>query len=262
MGAGYWPPRVKVRPSWWNPEKVLELLRNGEPAPDICRRAAAECGNRATPTTIRRDITAWTESASMGNEFEAALALYARDDPHGANHGRVVLRLTDAQKSEFLAALDEANGVIEDACASSCLGEELVYALLDKRNKKIYDADFAERVRTLEGRRIARVRQRVLREAENPNGDSKVALKVLETSMPSLHGNRQQIEVSGEVDHKHAHAHVHALSAEVVAASAARLRALTGGHETNGNGSGSGHRLAALPESLVVDGELVADDQG
>lgn len=228
--GGYWPAKKALRPSWWTADKVLELLRNGESAPEICQRGAEEMGGKVGADRLRSDIAKWAGTLSMGEEFQAALALYKK-----RSDGSIIARLSEDEQAEFLTALEDANGVIEDACAACCIGIGIVEAMRDRRNKTIYSEAFADKVRVLETARMARIRGRVLRDAETGE-DPNVGLKVLQTAMPSLHGPKQHIEVSGEVKHDHAHR----IAREVVESSAAKVRGLMAGRD-------NGH--TALPES-------------
>lgn len=210
--------QAKIRPSWWTAEGVLACIRNGESAAAVCRRASDELGGRVKPTSLRNDISTWCETASVGPAFKQAIALY-----HHTGPGEYVV--SRDWQPDFLAALHDCDGRIEAACEQACVGPELVYGSLDKRNRHLYSEEFAEKVRVLEGARISPIRERVLNEAASPNGDPKIALKVLETHLPDLHGQKSHLSVSAEVKVEHG------LAREVVEASAARTRALMAGRQ-------------------------------
>lgn len=212
-----WPKREKIRPSWWGPEAVLNALQSGEPTPTLCQRASDECGGAVTPRRLRADISEWCQSLSYGEPMTAAVKLWRRDT---GGSGEMILS-TDWH-DEFLAALELCEGRISDAAEAACVGEDLVYARIDEQSKH-YDYEFAQRVRQLEGLRMAGLRENVLKQAAAPTADgAKLALNVLSTAMPTLHGGKKRVEMIANVNVQHS------LAPEVVAASAARTKALMG----------------------------------
>lgn len=188
-------------------------------------RAAGECAVAISPHTLRADISRWAGSLTWGDQFTAALSLWRK----GAGDGDGNPVLSKDWHDDFYAAMREANGVIPAACELACIGVDLVYAVCDKRNKA-YDKDFDEQVRMLEGLRMSGLRENLLAQAavESPDG-ARLAAKVLENAMPSRHASRQQVDVSGKVEHDHDHQH--RLAPEVVAAAQARFKTLTAGRD-------------------------------
>lgn len=239
-----YPAQPRTRPTWWSPEEVLELLQGGRSAPDIVKLAASECGGAVKPATLRADISVWAGSLSFGEQFQQALSRFRKDGPSGA------LVLGTDWYDEFYAALEDHDGDIESAAEAICIKPGVVYARMDRRNKTFYDEAFAEKVRVLEAQRYVPIRRRVLKEAASDEGDAKISMKVLESALPAFHAPRQQVDVTGSVEHEHK------LVAEVVAASAARTKALLGGRVTVA-------RVPALPVATtapmpaVLDAELV-----
>lgn len=198
------------RPSWWTAEKVLECLRNGERVSKLCARAAAEVDGAISPERLRADITKWTQSLSWGEQYTAALAIWTR----GATP-----KISTDWYDDFYEAMREADGKVADACQLAGIGPDLVYALRDKRNG-CFDKEFDEQVRILEGLRFSAIRENLLKQAAVDSADGgKLAAKVLESAMPGLHAPKQQLEVSGKIEHEHQHF----LPPEVIAAAQARI---------------------------------------
>lgn len=234
-------PRVQPlpRPSWWTAENVLEALRNGESAPAICIRAAAECQIPVKAVTLRADISKWANSATWGEQFTTALALYKSAGGDGGSTGLV---FSKDWHDDFFAAMEQTNGVVPLACDLAGVGEGIVYALTDKRNK-CYDADFTERFRIAEGSRMSKLRENVLsRAAEESMDGARLAASVLQNAMPTLHASRQQVDVQGKVDVEVEHR----LAPEVVAAAQARYRALTTSRQRPALGSGDAPAIPAV----------------
>lgn len=217
MSSYFHASQPRPRPSWWTPENVLTALRSGEPATAICLRAHVDCEGRISASTLRTDISKWTNSATWGEQFVAAQALLRNDGAGG-------FVITKDWYDDFFAAMDSTDGNIERACELACVSVKLVYAVSGDKRSKNYDSEFAERLRVAESPRHHRIRENVLRMAEVDSADgARVGMKVLESALPALHAPKQQVEVSGEIDHLHSHEHrVRMLPAEVVAASAAR----------------------------------------
>lgn len=174
--------------------------------------------------TLRADISTWAGSYTWGEPFTAALALWKRGQAG-------VFTLSTDWHDDFLVSLQERRGNIPLACADISVGEELVYAFCDKRNK-CYDADFAEKVRILEGARYGRIRENLLNQAENDTSadGGKLAAKVLESGLPAFHGNKQQVEVTAQVNVDH----TIRLDPGVVAAANARMRTMLSGRNDKG----------------------------
>lgn len=207
-----WPRHILQRPSWWTPENVLARLQSGEHALAICRDASSELADKVAPSTFRSDISKWANSASWGDQFTAALAL---------RRSAETPTFTKDWYDDFFLAMEESNGEVETACTLAGVTTTVVYAVLDRRNR-CYDADFAERFRIAEGARMGRIREAVLADAQL---DSALGLRVLQSSMPSLHAPKQQVEVSGTVEHDH----VVRLDPAIIAASQQRMRTLMSG---------------------------------
>lgn len=174
-----------------------------------------------SPTTLRADISRWTNSSSWGDQFTAALALLKNDGAGG-------FTISKDWYDDFFDAMGSAEGDIGKACELACVDVRLVLAVSGDKRSKHYDADFVDRLRIAEAPVHFRIRKNVLRMAEQESGDgAKLGLKVLENAAPALHAPKQQVEVSGEVDHRHQHDHrVRMLPAAVVAASAHRNRTI------------------------------------
>lgn len=219
LARGTFPTSIpRERPSWWIPEKVLEAIEGGEHPILVCSRASSDTGGRVTVRVLRADISKWSESASWGEQFQAAIRLHPRSVSKSA--GR---RLTKKWYPAFFAAMEreDVGGRIALACHFADVGPEVVYALRDRRNAS-YDAKFDERCRILEGRRFSEIRENFLDEARS---DAKIAALALESGMPSLHGKSTKLEVTGQVvvDHR--------LPPEVVEAARTRQRTLLEGRQ-------------------------------
>lgn len=227
-----------ARPSWWTPEAVLECLRNGERVSVLCQRAAQETDCKVVASRLRADIRKWSESLTWGEQFTAALAIYL---------SRGEARINTEWYQGFYDAMRQCDGRMADACELAGIGPDLVLALRDKRNA-CYDKAFDEQVRQLEGLRFVVIRENLLDQATRPTIEgAKLGATILESALPGLHAKRQQLEVTGKIEHEHQYL----LPPEVVAAGQARMRTLMAGRE----------KRRALPPSPVdyVDGEVVSE---
>ncbi len=227
------------RPDWWKPEEVLRRLQDGQYVGTICMEAAAETGGGLSAKTLRTDVSNWAESASWGEQFQAALKILRPDGKGGIVVGK-------GWYDELFVAMEACEGEAERACEACGVSYGIVLSLLDRRNK-CYDKDFSERFRIAEAHRVGKVRSQYFRhaiEGDNP----KVQEKILESHLPHMHSGKQEVHVSGEVDLIHGMSP--AMTAVVVQASQARMRALFQGRESGGR------EVAALPphdESRVID---------
>lgn len=219
----------RERPAWWTPEEVLSRLQSGQLAMAICEDAArdmAESGVTITPRRLRADISAWTESASWGEQFTAALALWK----HGPSSGEMVL--SKHWHDDFFAAMMIHKGNASKAAESAGVGYGIVLALTDRRNK-CYDAGFTERFKIAELERVGRIREKYTVLAEDGEGKAAVRAqeRIIEAAIPQLHGTKQEVHVSGHVEHEHEHIHglASGLAREVVLASQERVRRINTG---------------------------------
>jgi len=250
----------RERPGWWTQEGVLSRLQSGAFILQLCQAAVdemAEVGIVISPGTLRAEVGKWTESATWGEQFRAALALWKKTSS-GA------MALSKAWHDDFLAAMEAHGGNAEKAAKMAGVGYGVVLAVQDPRNQ-CYDPEFVEKFRIAEASRIARMRERYMDTAEN--GDGKLAQRaqerMIETALPALHGQKQELHVSGllkhdhehahEHEHNHQHRHLHAMAPdqarEVVLASQDRMRRITAG------------RARELPATTAdsVDSERVID---
>lgn len=228
------------RPAWWTPEEVLSRLQSGQMASEVCLDAAKDC--ELTPHTLREDIQAWKESLTWGEQFTKALSIWRQARVN------TPARISEDWWDEFFDAVVACEGRVMEACLQVGVGIEVVEALRDKRNK-VYSPKFAEKLRIAESVRIARIRENVLNKGEH---DGKLGLKILESSMPSLHSARQVVEHTGDINHRHQHEFK--LDPQVAAAAQARFRALTVNREALPSGE------QATVE--VVEGEVVKETVG
>lgn len=222
------------RPSWWTPEKVLECLQNGERVSHLCKRASDEVGGAISPSRLRHEISDWAGSLSWGEPFTAALAIWTRGP---------IPKISTEWYDDFYEAMREAEGKVAAACELAGVGTDLVYALRDKRNG-CFDKEFDEEVRKLEGLRFSKIRENFLTQAEAATADGgKLAAKALESAMPGLHAQKQQVEVSGKVEHEHQHF----LPPEVIAAAQARIGSMLASRRE------AGRRALPEPGGTVID---------
>lgn len=239
-----WPKQDKIRPSWWEPEQVLAALQGGEPVPTLCQRASDECDGAVSPRRLRADISAWCQTLSWGEPMSAAVKLWRRDTT-----GTGALIMSSDWHDEYLDALELANGNISDAADMACIGVGMVYARLEESSPH-YDKEFADKVKLLEGERMGRLRENVLKQAESPTLDgAKLAASILPTAMPSLHGQRKRVELTADVKVEHR------LAPEVVAASAARTKVLLAQRRRSALPPPTSS--LSLPIADVVEAELV-----
>lgn len=213
------------RPPWWTQEGVVGRLQDGAYIGELCVAASEEIaaeGYQCSPTKLRAEVSQWAESASWGERITAALKLI-RKTPAG-------LTVSKDWYDEFFIAMEHCDAVAERAAAAAGIGYGLVLACLDRRNKKLYDADFAERFRVAESERVGRLRAKHFVDAE---GDGKLAAgirqKILETHAPSLHGPKQEVHFTGAVEI--AHGITAELAEAVASASRDRMRVLSGAAE-------------------------------
>lgn len=234
----------RPRPAWWTPENVLALLQAGEYVGTICQQAADELATQLDGQhssaivswhTLRRDISVWAESLTWGEQFERALSLVVKD------HSTHELVYSKVWHDEFFFAMEASNGNMAKACEATGIGMGVVLAITDRRNRKAFDEEFAERLRIAEAQRVGTIREQYMQMAEDgiekgaaKGIDARVVTRaqerIVETHLPHMHGTRQEVIVEGTVDHKHTHSHVHSIDpktlAAVAAASEARVRGL------------------------------------
>lgn len=216
----------KRRPAWWSPEVILSLLQEGEYVGKICERAQAELaesGYQIGLQQLRQEIGKWSETASLGEALKSALSLWR-------SRGLPEPTLSKGWYDEFFHAMEQAGGDGKKAAEMVGVGYGLVLSVTDRRNKKLYDPEFAERFRAAEMERVGVVREKYF--AHAIEGDNfKVQEKILQGSLPHLHGARQEVHVSGRVEHEHEHGLAPGLMREVIAASQARTSVLLRGRE-------------------------------
>lgn len=219
----------RTRPDWWTAEGVIERLQEGHLVGEICKQASDELSGAVRPVTLRTEIAKWKESATYGEALTRALKLVTVSGFGG-------VKISTDWYDEFFHAMDKCGGNAAEACEIAAIGQSVVYALLDARNK-CYDPEFHERFRIAESARVGVIREGVFQAAEG--GALKASMSILETQMPTLHGKSSNLHVTGEIDH--AHAVTVSLSKEVVEASQLRVRALGAGRSgRSGNGGHSG----------------------
>jgi hypothetical protein len=198
----------------------------------VCEDAAREmeeAGVTVSPRRLRSDIAAWTESASWGEQFRAALALWKHGSP-----GEMVL--SKHWHDDFFAAMEHCRGNASKAAEMAGVGYGMVLALIDRRHK-CHDREFTERFKIAELERVGGIREKYMVLAEEGEGKAAVRAqeRIIESALPSLHGQRQELHVSGKVEHEHDHLHTHGVSAElaqaVVTASQERVRRINAGRQ-------------------------------
>lgn len=220
----------RERPGWWTPEGVLLKLQAGAHIVAICQEAAQEMagiGIALSPVTLRADVSRWQESASWGPQFSDALALWKK-----SSSGEMVL--SKHWHDDFLGAMEACQGNAKEAAEMAGVGYGIVLAVTDKRNR-CYDREFTEKFKVAELARVGRVREKYMTLAETGEGKDSVRAqeRLIEAALPGLHGQKQEVHVSGHVDHDHQHTHgiSAGLAREVVMASQDRVRRLNAGRQ-------------------------------
>lgn len=222
------------RPEWWHQEGVVERLQDGAYIGELCLAAAeemAEAGHKISVTRLRAEVSQWAESASWGERLQSALKI-------AKNTAKGVIYSKDWY-DEFFLAMERLDGVAEKAAQAAGVGYGLVLARLDKRNKAVFDPEFAERFRVAETERLGKLRSLHFIEAEG-TGKAAGAIreKILQTHLPALHGPKQEVHVTGGVEVTHG---ISAELAQAVAdASRQRMRVLSGGREKALRSGGTG----------------------
>lgn len=239
----------RERPEWWHPEGVITRLQEGTYIGVICEQCAremAEMGETMSVAALRSEVAKWANSASWGEQLTTALKLWKRS-------GTGAMILSKHWHPEFFAAMEQCGGVAEKAAAAVGVGYGIVLGLIDKRSQ-YYDHDFAEQFRVGELERIGRIRSKYMDTAEN--GDGRVAVmaqqKIVEAALPHLHGPKQEVHVSGKVDHDHQHTHglSDELAAQLAQVSQERVRHMFAGRQ---------REQLALEQGRDSDGALVID---
>lgn len=245
----------RQRPAWWTPEGVLAKLQAGEYLLAICQQgvdAMADAGITISIRRLRGEIDEWTETASWGEQLRAARNLWKR-----TSSGEMAL--SKHWHDDFLSAMEACDGNAQKAAEMAGIGYGIVLAVMDRRHR-CYDPEFTEKFRIAELGRVGRVRERYMDLAETGEGKAAVRAqeRIIESALPGLHGQRQEVQVSGKVqhDHEHRHEHLHGLAPglarEVVTASQNRIRRLNTGRP--------GYELPAADNGdSDVDGERVID---
>lgn len=246
-----------MRPAWWEPDQVLARLQQGEYVGALCQRASEQTDGYLSARTFRGDVSAWANSARWGEQFTKALSILYKDN-------RGLLLVSKDWHGEFFFAMTE-NGGDGKAAADACgVGYGIVLAIMDRRNH-CYDQDFTEKYRIAEAERMGRIRSGYLEYAENGVDDRMrlgVQEAVLKANLPTLHGTKQEMVVSGKVEHEHSGSV--GLSVEVVAASRARTQNLLSSRRVHvqeeaiaalgeGGQSRSGSGSALGEGSVVID---------
>lgn len=220
----------RQRPSWWTQEQVLARLQEGQFIGALCQQASEEMqaiGVVVGAPTLRAEFGKWCESLTWGEQLRAALGMWKK-----TSSGEMVL--SKHWHDDFLAAMEVCEGNAERAAKMVGVGYGVVLSVIERRNK-CYDADFAEKFKVAEMGRIGKVREKYMDLAEN--GDGKAALRaqerLIEAALPSVHGTRQEVHVSGDIKHDHEHRHgmTQELAEEVVRAGQDRIRKITTGRE-------------------------------
>lgn len=220
----------RQRPSWWTQEEVLVRLQQGQFIGALCQQASEEMqaiGVVVGAPTLRAEFGKWCESLTWGEQLKAALGMWKK-----ASSGEMVL--SKHWHDDFLAAMEVCEGNAERAAKMAGVGYGVVLAVLDKRHK-CYDADFAEKFRIAELARVGQMREKYMVMAES--GETQVAARaqerIIEAALPALHGKREEVHVSGNVQHDHEHRHgmTQELAEEVVRAGQDRIRKITAGRE-------------------------------
>jgi hypothetical protein len=236
------------RPSWWKQEEVLKRLQSGVPLVVLCQRAHDELGEDGTSVSqLKNEVWKWSNSASMGEQFKAAMKLVKKAP------GRDEWLYADDWHERFFEALERSGGKIPQACEETGIGVNVIYDLTEE-DRKSYNAEFAERVRSLESIRYSKIRENVLEQAEVSDADgAKIGLKVLEAQMPTRHAAKKQLQVTGGLTSKIEH---HFIPAEVVAASQARTKALLANRERPAlaSGTSSDNVIDLIPETVKEAG--------
>lgn len=218
----------RERPSWWTQEGVLSKLQSGEFILAICQQAVEAmtgAGISISVSRLRAEVAEWCESASWGPQLTAALSLW-----HKTGSGEMAL--SKHWHDDFLGAMQVTEGNAQKAASMAGIGYGIVLAVMDRRNK-CYDPEFAERFRVAELERIGRVREQYMTMAEEGEGKAaaRAQERLIEAALPALHGQKQEVHVSGKVDHAHEHLHGFApeLAREIVIASQDRVRRINAG---------------------------------
>lgn len=237
----------RQRPSWWTQEEVLARLQQGQFIGALCQQASEEMagiGVVVGAPTLRAEFGKWCESATWGEQLRTALGMWKK-----TSSGEMAL--SKHWHDDFLAAMEVCEGNAERAAKMAGVGYGIVLSVIERRNK-CYDADFAERFRVAEMQRIGRVREKYIDLAENGEGKAAVRAqeRLIEAALPSVHGTRQEVHVSGNVQHEHEHRHgmSQELAEQVVRASQDRVRKITAGRDDR-----------ALSAADTIDSERVID---
>lgn len=242
--AGRWgsiKPGRDNRPKGWSQEYVLERLEAGATLDEIYTQAA---DGHCSVGSIKNEVTAWRDR-------DERFRLHV-EDLLEKMHGTVKivgkasrLKATPEKLAQFLEEMENAGGNMKLACAAVDMHPGTVLARLDPRSK-LYDPGFADRFVTLESERLHVLREKYfqLAESEDERIQERVIWNLLKTRLASIHSEKQQLEVSGSVQHTHTH------RLPVVAIEAARAMARE-------SLSRSAH--AALPAGDVIDAEVIGE---
>jgi len=249
----------RERPGWWSAEGVLQRLQAGVIILEICKQAAEEAktiGVTISPVTLRGEVQRWCESATWGEQLRAALALWKRSSSSGE------LVLSKAWHDDFFSAMEACKGNAQQAAELVGIGYGIVLAIQDSRNA-CYDRDFVERFRVAEAARIAVLREKYMQTAED--GEGKLAMRaqerLIESALPGMHGQRQEVHVSGKVAHEHGHDHKHRhlhamapeMAREVALASQRRVRRITAGRQ---DAEDEGRVIDVTPQTVEAKVEV------
>lgn len=191
------------RPEGWGQQLVLDALDEGLNLAEVAARYADGAG--CTAHALTKDIKKWRDR-------DERFSLHV-EDLLQRQHGTVKIegirgrtKLTPERKESFLAALEKHGGDAEKACKEIAVSFGTVYAHLSPKSSQ-YDALFAERYLALEAERFHTFREKYIAIALDEEVDVRVREKALQfllkTGLPSLHSERQQVEITGTVNHNH-----------------------------------------------------------
>lgn len=191
------------RPDGWGQQAVLDALDEGLNLKELTARYAD--GAPCAASSLMKDIDKWrARDENFSLHVEDLLKRQTGTVKIEGKTGRT--KLTPDRKEALLIALEQHGGKVDDACREVGVSFSAVYAHLRPGSSQ-YDAFFAERYLTLEAERFNTFREKYIAIALDEKVDVRVREKALQfllkTGLPTLHSERQQVEISGTVSHTH-----------------------------------------------------------
>jgi len=181
-----------MRPSWWEPQKVLNLLRAGMTNVDVAEKGFAECGGNTSTSTLLKDIQKWQRDPEWSGLFADAKSY------------RSVKAEDTSWWDDFFDAMEAKGGNIREAAKLVGISPSLPWTMADPRCRKFYNPAFAARMEPARAIADATIDGNLLDTLSRPGADPKVQLAYLKSRAAHVYPEKTKIDlnVSGTIQHQ------------------------------------------------------------